>query len=388
MSAFGWNAQFATGIEVIDGQHHHLVDLLAALSDRLEHTAEVDAQALAAVYAELVDYSRYHFRTEEELMAEAAVDRRHVDVHEREHREFVQHVEGMLSRDGGGSAGAARLLDFLVHWLTYHILGSDHALARQVAAIRAGRSAADAYGESERGVDTATATLLASVRALFDALSERHRELTELAASLERRVADRTEALTAANARLKSLVRRVETMAMTDILTGLPNRRHAMDALTRAWAVAQRQRRPLACLLVDADAFKEVNDGHGHETGDVVLKALAGALRGAARASDEVCRLGGDEFLVLAPDTTLEGGVRLGERLRDTVARLRVPIGEGCWKGSISVGVAARGAGVEDAGALLRVADQGVYEAKRAGRNAVRPGFPGAAEPRRPPAAV
>jgi hemerythrin len=372
MATFRWDVQFETGLPEVDAQHRHLVDILVGLSARLEKEAAVDPADLAPVYAELVDYSRYHFQTEERLQSEVGLDARHVLHHVREHTDFVRQVQALLARPSADpGADARRLVDFLVHWLTYHILGSDHAMARQIRLVRAGKGAEDAFAEAERAIDPATATLLRSVQALFDVLSHRNRELMDLAESLEQRVAERTTALTAANAELKALVERVEQMAMTDMLTGLPNRRYAMERLGRALASAMRQGTALSCLLVDADGFKQVNDTYGHEAGDEVLKSLARELRRVLRESDDVCRLGGDEFLVIAPDTPPEGALALGERLRRSVAALRVVAGAGSWKGSISVGVATRTSELTVEG-LLRAADEAVYAAKRAGRNAVR----------------
>jgi hemerythrin len=375
VTTFRWDPQFETGLEEIDLQHRHLVGLIDALGARLEREVEIDLADLGQTYAELLDYTRYHFKAEEGLMAAAGLDERHARTHHREHLEFSRQVEEMVCRPAGApESGPRRLLEFLVHWLTYHILGSDQAMGRQVKAIVDGATPAEAWAGAARNVDPATATLLRSVSALFDALSQRNRELTELTDSLEQRVAERTEELTAANAELKHLVGRVEEMAMTDILTGLPNRRYAMETLQRSWAESLRHGRPLACLVIDADGFKQVNDGYGHDAGDQVLKALAAALRAGVRASDAICRLGGDEFLVIAPDTALDGALNLGERLRARIAALRVPAGAGVWHGSISVGVASREAGMADPGALLRAADQGAYAAKRGGKNAVRAG--------------
>ncbi|MFL5264086.1 MAG: GGDEF domain-containing protein [Anaeromyxobacteraceae bacterium] len=373
MTTFAWDPQFATGLSEVDAQHRQLVAIIDGFSARVEAGDGLDAAALAAVYDQLAGYAKYHFDEEEKLMAAAGLDRRHVERHEREHADFCKNVEAMVGRAAGDDGAAARqLVAFLVHWLTYHILGSDQAMARQMRSLAAGALAAQAYADEERAVDAATATLLRSVAALFEALSSRNHELTALAASLEARVEERTGELSAANRELRALVSRVERMAMTDSLTELPNRRYAMDRLAVAWSLAHRHGHPLACLLIDADGFKEVNDRHGHDAGDAVLRALAWAMRQAVRTSDEVCRLGGDEFLVIAPETPLDGALVLGERVRAAVAALRVEAGGGTWQGSISVGVAVVDAAMADVQALLRTADAGVYEAKRCGRNAVR----------------
>jgi diguanylate cyclase (GGDEF)-like protein len=149
--------------------------------------------------------------------------------------------------------------------------------------------------------------------------------------TLEARVAERTLELSLANQRL-------EQQASTDVLTGLANRRHAMLCLQADWPSQPEPGRSLACVMVDADGLKGVNDVHGHGAGDEVLRQVARALKGAARNDDTVCRLGGDEYLVISRQTTPEGALRLAEKLVQAVRELRVPLGTGVvWSGSVSV---------------------------------------------------
>jgi hemerythrin len=124
-------------------------------------------------------------------------------------------------------------------------------------------------------------------------------------------------------------------------------------------------------MMIDADGFKQINDTHGHDAGDGVLRALARQLRDAVRTDDLVCRLGGDEFLIICADTPMDGALQLAEKIRSEVAALRVAAGTGEWRGSISVGVAVRTAEMSSMEDLLKTADLGVYAAKRNGRNCV-----------------
>jgi hemerythrin len=256
------------------------------------------------------------------------------------------------------------LLQFLTQWLAYHILGSDQFMAKQIASIQSGCRPEDAYLDAAPTNDPATDTLLAALNGLFHQVSERNRELVQLNKTLEARVAERTQALTDANQRL-------EDLANTDTLTGLPNRRYALYRFAMEWETAQRDGKPLACMMVDADGFKQVNDTHGHDAGDAVLRALSTQLNDAVRTDDIVCRLGGDEFLIICAGTPLNGAMRLAETIRQKVAALRVPAGDGEWCGSISVGVAARTASMKGLEDLMKAADQGVYVAKHNGRNCV-----------------
>jgi diguanylate cyclase (GGDEF)-like protein len=163
--------------------------------------------------------------------------------------------------------------------------------------------------------------------------------------------------------------RRLHHAAYEDALTRLPNRRCAMERLEQEWAGASRTEHPLACILADIDHFKSVNDTHGHDIGDQVLRATAEALRGGVRGSDLVCRLGGEEFVVVCPHTDLAGARTCAERLRTRVAGNRIR--KGTFEGTvtISLGVAAREASMKRPDDLLKTADRAVYQAKRTGRN-------------------
>ena len=124
-------------------------------------------------------------------------------------------------------------------------------------------------------------------------------------------------------------------------------------------------------MMIDADGFKQVNDAHGHDAGDAVLRALSTQLRYSVRTDDIVCRLGGDEFLIICAGTPLEGAITLAETIREAVAGLRVPVGDSEWRGNISVGVAARKATTNGFEGLMKAADTGLYVAKQNGRNCV-----------------
>lgn len=103
---------------------------------------------------------------------------------------------------------------------------------------------------------------------------------------------------------------------MTDALTGLPNRRHALQQLKTLWEESTRSASPLSVMMIDADHFKEVNDTCGHDAGDLVLGELARTLQHAVRTDDLVSRLGGDEFLIICPDTDSSGGRQIAETVR------------------------------------------------------------------------
>jgi len=187
-------------------------------------------------------------------------------------------------------------------------------------------------------------------------LEDRNRDLEQL-------VLQRTEALALANRQLTQL-------AGEDPLTGLGNRRSFEEALDRAWGLARRQRQSLALAMVDVDHFKAYNDGFGHPAGDGCLRAVAQQLRdGLRRQGDSVFRFGGEEFVLLLPDTAADQALHCCELLRRQLEDQAMPHPLGVV--TISVGVAASRLEGEDDGAtdLLARADAALYRAKREGRN-------------------
>jgi two-component system, cell cycle response regulator len=195
---------------------------------------------------------------------------------------------------------------------------------------------------------------------LRDQEADRLRQLLDLQRDLDRR-----------NRELEELNRRLAEAARTDPLTGLPNRRWALEELQRVWQAATRYDRPMACLLVDVVHFKRVNDSFGHDTGDEVLKGVAGRLRSAARQHEAVCRLGGEEFLVVCDTIDRAGAAACAERLRNAVADRPVTYQGREVAVTVSIGAAVRDASMENPEQLLKVADQAVYAAKQSGRNRV-----------------
>jgi diguanylate cyclase (GGDEF)-like protein len=160
-----------------------------------------------------------------------------------------------------------------------------------------------------------------------------------------------------------------EIRASTDALTGLPNARAVRDDLKRMIAQAARSELPLAAILCDLDHFKQINDVYGHGKGDEALAAAGTTMRAALRESDLVGRYGGEEFLILLPDTELEGALVLARKLCDEVGRIEVP---GLDRAiTASFGIAAFPADAPDGEMLVRKADRALYAAKSRGRNCV-----------------
>ena len=160
-----------------------------------------------------------------------------------------------------------------------------------------------------------------------------------------------------------------EVRAATDALTGLPNARALRDSLKRMLAQAERSELPLAAVLCDLDTFKQINDVYGHDKGDQALAAVSAVMRTALRASDLAGRYGGEEFLILLPDTPLDGAVVLAEKLRLELMLVEIPGVDRAV--TASFGVAVFPTDAPDGEMLVRMADRALYAAKGRGRNCV-----------------
>ncbi|MFN8179559.1 MAG: sensor domain-containing diguanylate cyclase [bacterium] len=171
-----------------------------------------------------------------------------------------------------------------------------------------------------------------------------------------------------------------EELSITDGLTGVYNYRYLRSALDRETARAQRFREEFAIIMLDVDHLKEYNDIHGHLQGSEVLRRLARVVLGELRATDMLAKYGGDEFVIILPQTQREGARILAERIRAGVAAHEFPGAEAGIKITTSMGIAQF---PDDGGAareLLEAADRALYEAKRTGRNRVWAVMPGSIE--------
>ena len=192
-------------------------------------------------------------------------------------------------------------------------------------------------------------------------LTESQRRLLEMAASLV--------GLSIKNAQL---FRRVRQLSAVDVLTACLTKHHGMNLIAAELRRAQRSEQPVSLLFIDLDHFKQLNDRYGHLFGDTVLSAVGTAMKEALRGSDLRCRYGGEEFVVLLPDTPLDGAKRVAESMRRHLARRAIERPEGSIFVTASIGVSAATPGELDAKALLARADAAMYRAKRDGRNCVR----------------
>jgi two-component system, cell cycle response regulator len=174
-------------------------------------------------------------------------------------------------------------------------------------------------------------------------------------------------------ARMRDNVQMSIEMAITDALTGLYNRRYMETYLATAVEQALARGKPLALLLLDVDHFKLINDTYGHDAGDDVLREFAVRLRKSIRGIDLACRYGGEEFVVVMPETESDVAATVAERIREQIANEPFPIrnGSSAINVTISIGIAALADADDGPEVLLKRADQALFRAKRDGRNRV-----------------
>lgn len=165
---------------------------------------------------------------------------------------------------------------------------------------------------------------------------------------------------------------RLDNLAKNDELTQVPNRRYFTEQAELILKRACRLQEPIVLMFIDADFFKKVNDVHGHGAGDTVLKALANNLRGLTRDYDLIGRYGGEEFLVLLPNTSQKDGLMIAERIRSYIEKTPIDIGDKMLNITVSIGISCQSGNLLSLKSLTEQADLGVYAAKDAGRNCIK----------------
>lgn len=228
-------------------------------------------------------------------------------------------------------------------------------------------------GQSQDLVDGLNAGADAFLRKPLDfAELEAYLRVMRRILDLETRLADQLQALTQTRDQLQEALLRIEQIAWKDELTQLPNRRNIMEKLEEEIHRAGRYHKGLSVFLLDIDYFKQVNDCHGHQAGDFVLRKCAEVLSGALRESDSIGRYGGEEFLGILPETSLEGAMAQANRFREQIENARFAVAPNVTlKITVSIGVTPYRTGCETLTALLSCADDALYQAKQSGRNRV-----------------
>ncbi len=277
------------------------------------------------------------------------------------------------------SEGLSRALEHspqivITDWMMPEMSGIDlcRTLRRSQAGARMYLIIVTACGNDEQVVEAFDAGVDDFVAKPFNP-----RILLARVGAAERAIHLRERAEAAERSRLRQvtelgiMTRKLRAAALTDALTHLPNRRYAMQRLKQEWESMGRNGRGLAVTIVDIDAFKRVNDQFGHDTGDAVLRTVALHLQAHTRGSDVLCRLGGEEFIVISVGGSSDAAMIAGERLRVAVESKAVQHGSFNEAVTVSLGVATATPEMQSFDDLIKAADEALYQAKEAGRNRV-----------------
>lgn len=343
---------------MVDEQHQELVAMINDLGELTLTTDNFDQDKFDSSRFALIAYAKHHFSEETAQMKRLGLDRRHLEAHALEHKNFNEEVQVLTKLTGPLSyEQLQQIMSWLTNWLAYHILGMDQSMARQIRSIQRGMTASQAYDEDKKQVDLGAEPLIAALKVLFTTVSERNHSLRLINQQLDERVKERTRELEESNQKLKEL-------SILDELTGLHNRRYAISILEELWLKYKNEGKPMSVLLIDLDKFKPVNDTFGHAAGDLLLREIASRLKHSVRTSDYLCRMGGDEFLVICPDS---GAKQVAEKILSTNLSFASADGETIWGGSMSIGIAHADATITGYESLLVEADKLLYQVKRQG---------------------
>jgi hemerythrin len=376
MAAFEWDQGFVTGLPTVDEQHHGLVDLFNELNGSLFGGVDTPDEELEAIFRRLTDYAQYHFTDEEQLMAGAGLDARHIKAHREEHAQFVAQVSSMWSSRHILKLPSETIMGFLTSWLSLHILGVDQSMARQILAMQGGLTAPQAYDQEERQHDKSVRGLLRMVGSLYGVLARQNADLVAANQKLEARVRERTLALAQANEHLQDANVQLQAFSRTDGLLRINNRAYFDERLLEEIERARRQKQPLSVLMMDVDFFKRFNDTYGHQAGDACLQAVAKAVGSVIkRRTDFLARYGGEELVALLPNTDAEAALPIARAVVAAVQAMGLPHAhsDAAPVVTLSVGVAsavpAMPADPQAGAHLLAAADAALYQAKHDGRN-------------------
>nr|WP_283104564.1 GGDEF domain-containing protein [Shewanella olleyana] len=159
--------------------------------------------------------------------------------------------------------------------------------------------------------------------------------------------------------------------SQTDYMTGISNRRYTMEQGSKLFAAAKKRNEALAVIIFDIDKFKTINDTYGHAIGDLAIKATASKARNWFKKSDILGRIGGEEFLLILPNTDLEQAVEIAERLRLSIEQHQFSFNDIKLQFTVSLGVSVRHTETGSLADMIKCADTGLYKAKNSGRNQV-----------------
>jgi diguanylate cyclase (GGDEF)-like protein/hemerythrin-like metal-binding protein len=360
---FPWNANFDTGIAIIDEQHKKLIDLLNKLAVSLVHGDDIEYKQ---IFGDLASYASYHFETEETIWEAFFNNDSWLQEHRESHNSFMPQVLEIQKNqaDMPVKKGLRNVLNFLIRWLTYHIIESDKHMVIAVREMEAGASLEQAKKISQQ-------QMLNSEKILIDTISLMYDELSSRSMIVEQERVKRLRVVR----KLKEANHELRKMATTDQLTGLHNRRHFQDIFQKELSRATRMKHYITFMMIDIDYFKRLNDIYGHLYGDDALNQAGQKLTELCRRpGDFVFRLGGEEFGILITDQELIQKSDFSEKIRAEIEDLQIANSGSEISGymTVSIGIISKIPDLSDRMEdYIKVADARLYSAKQAGRNCI-----------------
>jgi hemerythrin len=348
----------------VDEQHRRLVDLVNKLIGLLIETREISKELYSPILDEISGYAEEHFLDEELLMEREGLDSRFLARQKAAHKAFVGRINRFAIEENKVHEQLHKLATFLVDWLQFHIIHVDQGITRQIHRIGNGLTPVEAFELEKRAISSDFVPMSSIVDQFLGVVHTKNIALDTMKDDAVKQVEVRTAELETTNEQLRDL-------ATHDELTGLPNRRFAMINIKQLLLESNRYKQVFSIMLIDLDNFKAVNDRFGHLEGDSVLKKLGEYLRRSVRDSDIVCRLGGDEFLIICPSSNHEDVRIVAEKLVSGSSPCFTPDGRESWTGSVSIGIAEFSIGTLDPVELISLADGALYASKHRGGRSV-----------------
>ena len=370
IEVFPWNKNFETGIEEIDSQHKKLVHLLNQLANTLVEGNELE---ILDVFDELANYATFHFESEERIWRDTFGNDSWFDSHLMNHASFLPKVLKIKEEDKGKSLNHVieDIVKFLIRWLAFHIIDDDKRMVFVVQGIEQGMSLAAAKTSADSQMNSSIRILIDTVLNMYDGLSSRALELMR-----ERSRRQKMELeLKKANNKLEQANKMLESLSITDQLTGLHNRRHFEQVFTQKLKSCRREQIYLCLIMLDLDHFKKLNDKYGHSCGDYALKQVAQALKDCCnRPEDFPFRIGGEEFCVITSYQDKGESYTFTEKIRICIEGLNIPNQESSVSDTLTASlgffteIPDKTISIDD---YLEKSDANLYRAKSFGRNNV-----------------
>ncbi len=378
-----WQEELSLNIDFIDKEHKMFFDVM----DSVFAAARTGYKEFETNFQDALSHLVWHFKNEEDYMRSVLIYKPYIDYHKNIHSHCIVQLGKMRdailklnSRDEivYHEDLAVNLAAFLKNWLIFHIIAEDMKISKQISLIEEGYEPEEAFKklseDSNKSMDILSTTLTNLIK-IYEIRNDRLLEVeADTRASLENK-----------ERQLQEQIQENERKSITDELTGIYNRRYAMQTLNHIWS---EDNEPTCSIIqMDLDKFKEVNDTFGHHAGNIVLERftdcvkeylendnIASKYSGSIKEMISFCRLGGDEFIIILQKFSLDETVKIALGIHTAINSLEVvdEYRRVIWRGSVSIGVGCRNVNNQDYESVLKSADKYLYKAKEDGRNCVR----------------